>query len=58
MQVVVNYRVPRTYLMRSPLKKHSVKRLVRGSYRMVMSEFTSLESNPGDLDWHAGSDTI
>ena len=24
---------------------------------MVMSEFTTLESNPGDLDWHAGSDT-
>ena len=37
----MGYRVPRTYLLRSPLKKHSVKRLVRGSYRKVMSEFAS-----------------
>lgn len=41
MQVVVGYQVPKTYRLASPLRSRSVKRLARGSYRIVMREFAS-----------------
>lgn len=39
LQVVVGYQVPKTYHLASPLRSRSVKRLARGSYRIVMKDF-------------------
>ena len=41
MQVVVGYSVPKTYYLKSPTTAHSVKEIVRGSYRKVMTGFAT-----------------